>query len=518
VPAVTRRAPKTPPAAPADPAAYERALHRAVAEYYADPLGFVLFAYPWRQSGTFLEQHDGPDVWQAEFLRRLGAHVRQRGFNGLHPVDPIRMAVSKGHGVGGSAVAAWLVDWIMSTRPHAQGTVTANTHMQLATKTWAAVQRWTSVCKTAHWFNVNNDRMYRKGFRESWFCSPQTCDAKNSEAFAGQHAADSTSFYIFDEDSNVPDVVHDVAEGGMTDGEPMQFLFGNPTRSTGAFYEAVFGRWRNRYDGMVVDSRTSRFANHRLHAEWIQDRGLQSDFVRTRVLGLPPNASDAQYIGSALVRAATERAGAAFPDDPLVCGLDIARGGSDDCVFWFRRGVDARSIPPIVIPGEEMRDSMRLVTVAADVLGRVYDGHRVQVLTVDATGIGGPVGDRLRQMGFGHVVDVQFGGESPDAQVANMRGYMWKRLRDWLPMGLIPGAPDTVGARLETDLTGPGYYHDKRDRLVLESKEDMKKRGLDSPDFGDALALTFAVSAPPVATRKVEEEAYAPRGRSWMAG
>lgn len=496
---------------------YEDLLHEAVAEYYDDPLGFVVFAYPWQEVGTFLEHHEGPDVWQEDFLRRLGAAVRKRRFDGHTAVDPIRMAVSKGHGVGGSALAAWLVDWIMSTRPHAQGTVTANTTTQLGTKTWAAIQRWTKACKTGHWFVCNNERMYRLGYRESWFCSPQTCDQKNSEAFAGQHAADSTSFYINDEDSNVPNIVHEVEEGGMTDGEPMQFLFGNPTRSDGAFYEAVFGQFRHRYDSVIVDSRKARFANHRLHAEWIKDRGENSDFVRVRVLGLPPNASDAQYIGSQMVRDAGERESRPMDDDPLICGLDIARGGDDDCVFWFRRGADARTIPPIVIPGEQMRDSMRLVTVAADVLGRVYNGHRIQIMAVDATGIGGPVGDRLRQMGHRNVVDVQFGGESPDGQLGNMRVYMWSKTRDWLAYGAIPSGTSPIGVRLTSDLTGPGYYHDSRDRLMLESKEDMKARGVSSPDYADALALTFAVSAPPVTTTKAEA---APRraGRSYMAG
>lgn len=496
---------------------YEELLHEAVAQYYADPLGFVLAMYPWGEPGTFLEHHDGPDTWQTEFLRRLGAHVKARKFDGVQPVDPIRMAVSKGHGVGGSALAAWLVDWIMSTRPHAQGTVTANTTTQLQTKTWAAVQRWTKACRTGHWFVVNNERMYRIGHRESWFCSPQTCDEKNSEAFAGQHAADSTSFYVNDEDSNVPDVVHEVEQGGMTDGEPMQFLFGNPTRSNGAFYEAVFGAMRHRYDSMIIDSRQARFANHKLHAEWIKDYGLDSDFVRVRVLGLPPNASDAQFIGSRVVREAGEREVRLLGDEALICGLDIARGGSDDCVFWFRRGADARSIPPIVIPGEQMRDSMRLVTVAADVLQRSYQGHRIQVMAVDATGIGGPVGDRLRQMGYANVYDVQFGGDSPDRQKANMRAFMWAKMRDWLAIGAIPGPPDALGVRLETDLTGPGYYHDRQDRLVLESKEDMKKRGVDSPDYGDALALTFAIAPPLVSTQAVET-GQRPRGRSWMAG
>ena len=142
--------------------------------------------YPWGRGA--LSDHAGPDVWQAEFLGKLGAHVQSRRFDGSHPVAPIRMAVSKGHGVGGSALAAWLVNWIMSTRRYAQGTVTANTSTQLQTKTWAAVQRWTKLCMTSSWFAINTERMYYIGAKESWFCTPQTCNDNNSEAFAGQHS------------------------------------------------------------------------------------------------------------------------------------------------------------------------------------------------------------------------------------------------------------------------------------------------------------------------------------------
>lgn len=96
-----------------------------VAQFYADPLGFVVQAcYPWQEPGV-LSDHAGPDIWQAQFLRDVGADVAARGFDGVQPVQPIRRAISSGHGIGKSVVVAWLVDWIMSTRPHCQGTVTA---------------------------------------------------------------------------------------------------------------------------------------------------------------------------------------------------------------------------------------------------------------------------------------------------------------------------------------------------------------------------------------------------------
>lgn len=486
---------------------YEQLLHEEVARYYADPLGFVMAMFPWGEPGP-LERHEGPDAWQREGLIWLGEEIERRGFDGLNAVEPIRESTSSGHGIGKSVKVAWLVDFIMSTRPHCQGTVTANTITQLQTKTWAAITRWTKLCKTGHWFEINSDRMYRKGFKESWFCAPQSSKEENSEAFAGQHAADSTSFYIFDEASAIPRAIYQVAEGGLTDGEPMIFLFGNPTRSDGPFHEATFGSMRHRWHPRVIDSRTSRFTNKAQIAEWIQDYGEDSDFVRVRVRGLPPAASDLQFIDSATVLSAQQRPASSFPDDPLVAGLDVARGGSDECVIRFRRGADARTIAAIRIPGEQARDSMRLVSIAADVLSREYDGHRIHTLFVDGTGIGGPIVDRLKQLGHRNVVDVQFGAQAPDPKMANMRSFMWKQMREWLRHGAI----DT-SSQLEIDLTAPGYFHDKQDRLLLESKEQMKKRGVDSPDDGDALALTFAQAIAP--KRKTSGAVDMPQNWNW---
>src|SRR5437899_147506 len=118
----------------------DRELVEFAGEFYDDPLGFVLAMFPWGEVGTTLEHHPGPDVWQTEFLMRLGQHVKSRAFDGHTPVLPVRMAVSSGHGIGKSALVGMLVNWIMATRPDAQGVITANTFDQLETKTWAAVQ------------------------------------------------------------------------------------------------------------------------------------------------------------------------------------------------------------------------------------------------------------------------------------------------------------------------------------------------------------------------------------------
>ena len=407
-----------------------------------------------------------------------------------------------------STLQAWLVDWIMSTRPYCRGTITANTNTQLDTKTWAAILYWRKLSVTAPWFEANTARVYFKGMRESWFCAPQSCKEENSEAFAGQHAANSTSFYDFDEASAIADVIYEVAQGGMTDGEPMWFLFGNPTRNSGAFYRACFGSDKHRWKVWCIDSRDSKLTNKKQIAEWIADYGEDSDFVRVRVRGLAPKASDAQFISAGAVYDAAKRSVYVLPDEPLVAGLDLARGGEDRTVLRFRRGLDARSIPPIRLTGEQSRDSMAVVAMVDRVLSGRVQGLTVAALFVDATGgsIGGPVADRLRQMGHRNVFDVQFGGDSPAPKMANMRAFMWSSMRDWLDKGAIDASPD-----LETDLTGPGYGHDKKDRLLLESKESMKKRGLSSPDDGDALALTFARVVRPVESEDVSERYEAPR-------
>lgn len=467
-------------------AAEDLALAEWARDCAEDPLRFVLEGYPWGEPGP-LKDHVGPDVWQERFLTQLGEQVRQRAFNGVQAVLPIRCAVSSGHGIGKSVMVAWLVDWIMSTRPHCQGTITANTFTQLETKTWASVQRWTKLCLTAPWFTVVSNRMYHNDYRESWFCAPQSCREENSEAFAGQHAADSTSFYINDEDSAVPDKIHEVSEGGLTDGEPMQFLFGNPTRTTGAFHAACFGALRNRYLVTVVDSRESRFTNKEQIKEWETDYGEDSDFFRVRVRGLPPNAAELQYIDLDRVLKAQQRPVLELPDVPLVAGCDLAWGGADDNVIRFRRGMDARSIAPIRIKGEFTRDPSVLTSKLANVLTQDYGGRKVAMLFLDSAGIAGPIAQRLREQGHRNIQEVNFGTDSPDEKFRYMRDYMWGQMKQWLLTGAIDRSQD-----LETDLTSPGTRPNNRQKVWLESKEDMKKRGVDSPDDGDALALTFA--------------------------
>jgi len=468
-------------------------LAEEVSHYYADPLGFVMFAYPWQEPGTPLQDEPGPDDNQKEFLLALAAEVKKRKFNGMDPVMPVQMAESSGHGTGKSAMGAWIADWILSTRPGSIGTVTAGTFTQLESRTWAAIRYWTKLSITSHWFEIQARSIRHKQFPESWKVVAQTCKEENAQSFAGQHAATSTSWYIFDEASQVPDKIFETAYGGLTDGEPMFFAWGQMVRNTGEFYRICFGDLAVRWNHRRVDSRTSRFTNKALIAQWEKDYGLESDHYKVRVLGYPPSASELQYIDKARIDAARKRKVSALADDPLIAGFDVSGGGRAWNVIRFRRGLDGNpaDMKPIRIPGEHDPERSQRVGICAELLQDKRPGKQIAAMFVDSA-FGAPIAVRLKAMGFDNVYEVNFGGASPDPHCLNMRAYMWMKAKEWLLLGGLPDDENLCG-----QLALPGYHINNSGKLVIESKASIQERGEASPDDADALCLTFAQAVAP---------------------
>src|SRR5258708_19837397 len=147
-------------------------------------------------------------------------------------------------------------------------------------------------------------------------------------------------------------------------------------------------------------------------AEWLEDYGADSDCVRVRVRGLPPSAGDLQFIDSERVWEAQRRQPQCLLDDPLICGVDVARGGGDWNVIRFRKGLDARTIPPIRIPGEQTRDSTFLVSKLSEVLADQQPGRKVAHMFVDAA-LGVPVFNPLHQLRFRTLTKLNFAPPSP---------------------------------------------------------------------------------------------------------
>lgn len=463
----------------------QTALCEIAVRYHFDPLGFVENCFHWGEgdlAGRTLRK------WQRDFLKDWGEELRKRNFNGHDPVEPILFSTASGHGIGKSALSAMIILFIMCTRPNAKGVVSANTMPQLQTKTWAELGKWLRRCSFREWFDWKGSKgglsMRQNDLPESWRVDGQTCREENSESFAGQHSADSSSFYLFDESSAIPDVIFEVAQGGLTDGEPMMFLFGNPTKNTG-YFRYTHGKFKHRWITRQIDSRDVEGTNKELFQRWIDDYGEDSDYVRVRIKGQFPRASSMQFISNEDVARAFKREEFYDMDDPLVVGIDVARGGDDSFVLYPRRGMDARSIPFVKIPGEFTRDSMRLVSLCTKYLHE----WQADAIAVDSTGVGGPLADRLRQLGY-PAYDVLFGGSAPDKKYKNMSVWMWYRMNEAIKSGLA--LPEST--ELEEQLTQREYWHNERDQLVLESKDDMKARGLCSPDIPDALALTWGIT------------------------
>ena len=112
---------------------------------------------------------------------------------GRDPVMPILMAVTSGHGTGKTVMGSWIADGIVSTRVDSVGTATAGTWLQLASRTWTAIQYWTKLCITAHWFEIQARQIFHKLRPKTWKVVAQTCKENNAQAFPGQHAKTSTS-------------------------------------------------------------------------------------------------------------------------------------------------------------------------------------------------------------------------------------------------------------------------------------------------------------------------------------
>jgi hypothetical protein len=459
----------------------------------ADDLeAYVLFKYPWGKEGTPLAGFKGPRNWQRDELQAITQHIkdnRAKVARGEMP-EMYRSAKSSGRGPGKSALVGWLTEWMQDTRLGSSVIMTANTESQLKSRTWAELGKWQTLGLNGHWFE--RGALHRKPVE--WFeqlltkqlkidtgyyyAQAQLWSEENPDAFAGLHNHNGVML-IFDEASGIPAPIWKVSEGFFT--EPVVdrywFAFSNPRRNTGAFFEC-FHKNRNYWRTQHIDSRDVEGTDISVLQAIIDQYGEDSDEARVEVKGEFPLRGEDQLIGYDIIQDAAERELCTDADAPLVLGVDVGRGG-DPTVLRWRQGRDARSIPPVRF---KIRDDMQTAYKVAEWIDKTNpDG-----VMIDA-GQGTGVIDRLKEMGY-KTHEIWFGGGSPEPAYANQRTWMWFQMRDWLSGGCIDD--DTV---LKQDLAGPEKrYFRNKDATILESKDDMRKRGLDSPNDGDALALTFA--------------------------
>lgn len=482
-----------------------------IKRFYADPLGYVRFMFPWGEPGTPLEFFTGPDDWAIDMLKTIGDEVRHRRFNFRDAVKPIRMAVSSGHGIGKSAFVSWLVNWIMDTRVNCKGVITASTLNQLESKTWPEIGKWFNLRVVGkEWFEVvsskNNLSVYRKDSQQSWYFKGLSPNEKNSESFAGQHNVDSSSVYIFDEASGVPSKIWEVAYGGLTDGEPHFYAFGNPTRKSGEFFDLFNDRMKHRqWILKKVDARTVKITNKELLKEWVDSYGEDSDYVRIRVRGeFPSRGATSLYDMKDVYKAIengrdylrwlrsksvvhsgpNQQKDFYIPpgDEALRASLDVSRFGGDESVLSYRRGRDAVSIP------WKFYDSMDLVDLSNFVMSEVRKSE-ADCLMVDAIGVGAGVFDIVNRMG-GNVrcFDVMGSRESSNKRTyKNKRSEMHFECAAWVKSGCYLPDDDLLIREIES-MT---FEESEDGKLYVLGKKELRNELGRSTDRLDSLSMTF---------------------------
>jgi hypothetical protein len=460
-----------------------------------DPLAFVLMTFPWGKPGTPLENFTGPRRWQRDVLREIGRHCTEN--QGQIDFDTLRLAISSGRGIGKSALVSWVVLWMLSTRIGSTTIVSANSEAQLRSVTWAEITKWLSMAMNSHWFEISATRVIpakwvtelverdlKMGTRY-WGIEGRLWSEENPDAYAGVHNFAGVML-VFDESSGIPDSIWQVSAGFFTENTPNRFwlAFSNPRRNTGYFYEC-FNSKRDFWVTKTIDARTVEGTDKAVYQQIIDEYGPDSHQAHVEVYGEFPDANDDQFIPASLVDDAMAREPHKDMSAPIVVGVDPARFGADSTVIAVRRGRDIISIKRY--RGD---DTMETVGHIIDVI----EEHRPALVCIDEGGLGAGVVDRLKEQRY-KVKGVNFANKARNPMMyGNKRAEIWGLMRDWLRTASVP-----KDRFLKTDLISPLTKPDSKGALFLESKKDMKKRGLSSPDAADAIALTHAF---PVAHRE----------------
>ena len=483
-----------------------------------DPESFVFFAFPWGQENTPLSKFKGPRAWQRRVLREIRDHIKAN--RGEVDMDALRKAISSGRGIGKSALVSWLILWMLSTRIGSSVIVSANSENQLRTVTWGELTKWATMSINSHWWEVSAtklvpatwmtdlvERDLKKGTRY-WAAEGKLWSEENPDSYAGVHNHDGM-MVIFDEASGIPDAIWSVAAGFFTEKilDRYWFAFSNPRRNTGYFYEAIEGNKRDFWSSDIIDARTVEGTDKGIYDQIIAEYGEDSIQARVEVYGEFPAAGEDQFISPVVVEDAFKRPRYKDTTAPVVIGVDPARGGMDSTVILVRQGRDIVAIKRL--KGE---DTMSVVGHVIDAI----EEFKPALTVIDEGGLGYGILDRLTEQRY-KVRGVNFGWKSKNpAMWQNKRSEMWGAMRDWLKSASIP-----QDRQLKNDLVGPMRKFNSSGSILLESKKEMKARGLASPDAADALAVTFAF---PVAHRgeynsKIERRTVSDRGMiatSWM--
>jgi hypothetical protein len=434
--------------------------------YRTDPIRFV------RQ-----ELRAEPDPFQEEVLR-------------IFPKTN-RIAVKSNKGPGKTALLAWLILNFLLTRPHPKIACTSITGDNLADNLWPELAKWMARSPLlTEMFAWGKTRIVSKEKPENWFASarnwPRSGDAQSqADALAGLHA--DYLLFCLDEVGGIPDAVMAAAEAALATGIETKILMcGNPTNLDGPLYRACTSEKHLWYVVEVTGDPDDPKRSPRISVQWAREQidkyGRDNPWVMVNVFGRFPPASLNQLLGPEDVNAAMRR-----DADPQSVeraqkrlGIDVARYGDDRTVIFPRQGL--QGFLPV-----EMRNASGPEIAARVALARSRWGSQGEYVD-DTGGYGAGVVDSMIQAGLSPI-GINFAGKADEPRYMNRRAEMYFRMAEWVKRGgCLPKMPELV-----RELCAPTYTF-VNGKFKLEEKQQIKERVGMSPDYADALALTFATA------------------------
>lgn len=411
-------------------------------------------------------------------------------------------SVRSGHGIGKSAVQAWIVIWFMVTRPFPKVPCTAPTQHQLFDILWAEISKWIRNSKTLSdeliW---TKKKLYMNGYPEEWFAVART--ASKPDALQGFHADD--VLFIIDEASGVDDKIFEPVLGALSTPGARLLMCGNPTQLRGFFFDSHHKN-RASYKTFHIDGRNSRRVSKDFVKMIIDMYGEDSDVFRVRVAGEFPLAEDDVFIPLPLIEKSisTEYSPRKHPHQ-IHIGCDVARFGDDKTIicdridekleiYKKRRGQDTMKTADDIL-------QLGLALVKRYALKPETDDPIP--VKVDDGGVGGGVVDRLRQVKrlnpeqywWLTIYPVKFGQKIQHKYYDDTTTYMMSIIKNLLQPHDENGDPKPIELILPNDdhlvgqLSGRKYIMTDAGKMRVESKKAMKERGVSSPDEADSVLL-----------------------------
>ena len=449
-----------------------------------------------------IDQEQDPNQWTGRPVEwttdRRKAFVWSKQAEILESVrDHPRTAVKSCHGIGKSWVAANLALWWIDSHEPGSAIVvsTAPTYQQVHAILWEEIRKGHRsagldgvVLKSDEWQDSTGDIV---GFGRK----PADTD---EHGFQGIHRR--YVLVIIDEACGVPKQLFTAAEAVATNADCRILAIGNPDDPNTEF--GVVCKPGSGYNVITVPAfDTPNFTGedvpdtlrHLLVSpEWVDDKrrrwGDESPLWQSKVLGEFPESSENALIPPGWVKAAQDRA--LEPSGPATLGVDVARFGPDQTVIAHRRGAHVRIVKTL---------NYSPTTTTTGEVAAIQRANGYPVANVDGVGVGGGVVDMLRENGL-PVTDAQSGAAAvpevdpktgkPVTKFKNARAQWFWTLRKLFEFGQIDIDPDDD--ELASQLTSLRYELDSKGLIKIESKEDMKARGMPSPDRADALMLAFA--------------------------